>query len=133
VAFAIGVGVKAWELDPMIPVQDNPLAALAGWSPQDKKRLLAALTRELAAEAPGGVVPVTDDAGNPVVYLLPAHDPAAEYGAEWTVGYLLELQRRAATLDDSAPWSDVRGRLATGLGLGTPGSPPAAPAGAKAG
>ena len=105
----------------MSPTVNNPIAAVADWSSQDKRRLWAALTRELAADAPGGVVPLTDDAGTPLVYVLPAHDPAAEYGAEWTVGYLLELQRRAATLDDSAPWSDVRGRLASGLGLGTPG------------
>jgi hypothetical protein len=110
----------------MSPPTDNPMAAVADWSSQDKKRLWAALTRELAAGAPGGVVPLTDDTGTPLAYVLPAHDPAAEYGAEWTVGYLLELQRRAATPDDSAPWSDARGRLASGLGLGTPGSPPPA-------
>jgi hypothetical protein len=103
----------------MAPTPDNPLAAVADWSLQDKKRLLAALTRELGANNPGGVVSVTENGDTPMVYLLPAHDPAAEYGTEWTVGYLLELQRRAATLDDSAPWSDVRGRLASALGLGS--------------
>lgn len=117
----------------MTPTPDNPLAAVAGWSPQDKRRLWAALTRELAGSAPAGVVPVTDEADAPVAYVLPAHDPAAEYGAGWTVGYLLELQRRAATLEDSSPWSAVRGRLASGLGLGSPGSPPPSPAGATAG
>jgi hypothetical protein len=107
--------------EPMSPTVNNPMAAVADWSLQDKKRLWAALTRELATGTAGGVVPLTDDAGIPLAYVLPAHDPAAEYGAEWTVGYLLELQRRAANPDDSAPWSAVRGRLASGLGLGTPG------------
>jgi hypothetical protein len=107
---------------------DNPLAAMANWSQQDKKRVWAALTRELAAAAPTGVVPLTDEADAPVAYVLPVNDPAVEYGAEWTVGYLLDLQRRAATLGDSAPWSDVRGRLASGLGLETPGSPLPSPA-----
>lgn len=117
----------------MNPTLDNPMAAVADWSLQDKKRLWAALTRELAAAAPAGVVPLTDDAGIALAYVLPAHDPDAEYGAEWTAGYLLELQRRAATPDDSAPWSNVRGRLASGLGLGTPGSPPPASPAATAG
>jgi hypothetical protein len=117
----------------MNPTMDNPLAAVADWSSQVKKRLWAALTRELAAGAPGGVLPLTDDTGTPLAYVLPAHDPAAEYGTEWTAGYLLELQRRAATPDESDPWLDVRGRLASGLGLGTPGSPPPASAATAAG
>jgi len=99
---------------------NNPLAAVAGWSPLEKRQLWAALTRELAAGTTAGIVPLTDDTDTPVAYVLPAHNAATEYGAEWTVGYLLELQRRAATQSDSAPWSDVRGRLASGLGLGTP-------------
>jgi len=94
----------------------NPLDAVAGWSFEDKKRLLVALTRELGANSANRIVAVTDDSGTPLVYLLPLHDTAAEYGAEWTVAYLLELQRRAATLDNSAPWSDFRDRLASGLG-----------------
>jgi hypothetical protein len=99
------------------PTPKNPLDALAGWSLEDKKRLLVALTRELGANSANHIVAVTDDSGTPLVYLLSVRDASTEYGAEWTVGYLLELQRRAATLDNSAPWSDVRGRLASGLGF----------------
>jgi hypothetical protein len=105
----------------MNAVPENPLTLLDGWSLSEKRRMWAALTREMVAANPGGVTAVNDDADRPVAYVLPAHDPTTEYGSDWTVGYLLELQRRAATADDSAPWSDVRGRLASGLGLENPG------------
>jgi len=101
----------------MDPSPKNPLDALAGWSLEDKKRLLLALTSELNANSAERSVAITDESDTSLAYLLPVHDVTAEYGTEWTVGYLLELQRRAATPSDSAPWRDVRRRLASGLGV----------------
>jgi len=103
----------------MIAVQENPALTFQGWTRQDKERLLAALAGDLLAESKSAIEIKSSDQ-TPIATLRPAREPNREFGCEWTPEYMREIASRAATPENSIPWSEMRLLIAKDLGVELP-------------
>jgi hypothetical protein len=107
---------------------NDPLALLVGMPLRDKKRLWAALTREMMGERPEVWVPVQDESDTPVAFMVPSRYLTIDENAKKPGSF-----RWAIDLDRSYPWEEGLKWIESAFDSETAKSPPPNPATGKAG
>ena len=99
----------------------NPTVLVNTYNAEQKRSLLLALVLDVLSTSKGAPVFVVNADNKTLALLLPARDATTEYhGGGNTLSYLLELQRRALTPDQSITWPEMRSHLAVELGVENP-------------
>src|SRR5262245_8476207 len=86
----------------MSEIQTDPISVLSRCSANEKRQLLAALTRDLLAQCGSGPVPIVDE-DTIIAYLMPFVGKIRPFVRIPGDPYSEEILRRAATPEDSIP------------------------------